>query len=240
MGHQTLGIDIGRGRSGDLKIERGDAVGEPIEELETVIPATSGVGQEREGAELSEATLGPEGGPEGQALVEGDSVQAIFDHGADPDEAIAVFDEDAQVARRRIGNPDDGEALELKKVEQVAGVAAISLGLAHDHGPDLGGLANEEGMAQLLQERVKPQRVASAFDADRDRPGQCGVELLDGITGVSQLLLDNFASVRVEYCHLLLSCMQIAANENHEIGLHASDVVYLGSAEATNDALPFS
>lgn len=48
MGHQTLDIDIGRGRRGDLQIERGDAVGQPVEELETVIAATTSVGQERE------------------------------------------------------------------------------------------------------------------------------------------------------------------------------------------------
>jgi hypothetical protein len=184
--------------------------------------------------------LGPERGPEGQALIEGDGVQAVFDHGADPDEAKAVFDEDTQVARRGIGNPDGGEALVLKKVEEVTGVAAIRLGLAHDHGPDLGGFAYEQGMAQSLQERVKPQRVARTLDADGDRSGQGGVEPLDGIAGVGQLLLDHFARFGVEHCHLLLSCMQIAANENHEIGLHASDVVCLGFAEATNDAVPFS
>jgi hypothetical protein len=38
----------------------------------------------------------------------------------------------------------------------------------------------------------------------------------------------------------LLSGMQIAADENHEFGLHTYDVVCLGSAEAINDALPFS
>ncbi len=151
--------------------------------------ATTGVGQEHEGAELSEAALGPEGGPESQALIEGDGVEAVFDHGADADEPKAVFDEDAQVACGGIGNPDGREALVLKKVEEVAGVAAIRFGLAHDHGPDLGGFADEQGMAESLQERVKPQGVSGAFDADRDRRGQGRVELLDGIAGMSQLLL---------------------------------------------------
>jgi len=37
-----------------------------------------------------------------------------------------------------------------------------------------------------------------------------------------------------------MTCVQIAGNENHEIGLYASDVVCLGFAEATNDAVPLS
>jgi len=34
--------------------------------------------------------------------------------------------------------------------------------------------------------------------------------------------------------------MQIAADENHEFGFHAYDVVCPGFAEAINDGVPFS
>src|SRR5262245_24728724 len=188
MGHEACNIGVGRGRGGDLEIEGVDTVGEPVEQLETVITAATGVGREHEGAELSEAAPGPEGRPERQALIEGDGVQTIFNHGADADEPQAVFDEHAQVTRGGIRNPDGWEAVVLKKVEEVAGVAAIGLGLSHDHGPDFGGFADDEGMAQSLQERVKPQRVPRTFDAYSDGRWECGVELLDGIAGVRQLL----------------------------------------------------
>src|SRR5262249_33487337 len=155
-------------------------------------------------------------------------------------EPQAVFDEHAQVTRGGIRNPDGREAVVLKEIEEVPGVAAIGLWFSHDHSSDLGSLADEQGMAQSLQEGVKPQRVPSALDAHSDGRREGGVELLDRIAGVHELLLDNLPGLDVEDGHLLLSCMQIAANENHEIGLHASDVVCLGFAEATNDAVPFS
>jgi hypothetical protein len=128
----------------------------------------------------------------------------------------------------------------VKEIEEMPGVAAIRLRFSHNHGPDLGRFAHEQGMAQSLQECVKPQRVSSAFDAHCDGRWKGRVELLDGIAGVRELLLDNLPGLRVEYRHLLLSRMQIAADENHEFGLHAYDVVCPGFAEAINDAVPFS
>jgi hypothetical protein len=198
------------------------------------ITTATSVGREYERAELSEAAPGPERGPEPQALIEGDGVQAIFDRGADADEPEAVVDEPAQVPRIGIWNPDSGEAVVLKEIEEMPGVAAISLRFSHNHGPDLG------RFAQSLQECVKPQRVSSAFDAHRDGRWKRRVELLDGIGGVRELLLDHLPGLRVEYRHLLLSRMRIAADENHEFGLHAYDVVCPGFAEAINDAVPFS
>jgi hypothetical protein len=47
-------------------------------------------------------------------------------------------------------------------------IAAIGLDFAHDHRSDLCGLADEERMAKALQERVEPQGVAGALDADGD------------------------------------------------------------------------
>src|SRR5262249_38243713 len=154
MGHQTPNISVRRGGGGHLEIEGVDAVGEPVEQPETVITTTAGVGREHEGAELSEAAPGPEGGAERQELIEGGGGRSILNRGGDPDEPQAVFDEHAQVTGGGIRNPDGWEAVVLKKVEEVAGVAAIGLRLAHDHGPDCGGFADDQGMAQSLQERV--------------------------------------------------------------------------------------
>ena len=140
----------------------------------------------------------------------------------------------AQVAGRRIGNPHHGEAVVLQQISEVPGVAEIGLGFAHHHRPDLGGLANDERMAQALQEGVKPQRVPGAFDADGDGGRQRGVEAFDVIADMGQLLVPELARVRVEHSDLLLTRMQIAADENHELSLHLCDVVVLGSTEATN------
>jgi hypothetical protein len=69
-----------------------------------------------------------------------------------------MFDERAQVARRWIGNPDEGEAVVLQEVAEVPGVPPIRLGFAHDHRPDLGGLADEERMAQATTRRRSVRR----------------------------------------------------------------------------------
>jgi hypothetical protein len=57
---------------------------------------------------------------------------------------------------------------------------------------------------------------------------------------VGQLLLPELARVRVEQGDLLLPCVQVTSNQNHEFSLHWCDVVLLGSAEATSDIWLFS
>ena len=58
----------------------------------------------------------------------------------------------ARVAGGRIGDPDGGKAVVLEQVAQMAGVAPVRLRLAHHHGTDLRGLADEQGVAEPLQE----------------------------------------------------------------------------------------
>src|SRR6267142_1222540 len=120
------------------------------------------------------------------------------------------------------------------------GVAAIGLSFAHDHRPDLRGLADEERVPQALQERVKPQRVAGAFDADGDGWRQRGVEPFDVVAGVGQFLVPELAGVRVEQSDLLLPRVEIASDQDHESALRWCDVVVPGSAEATSDVWLFS
>ena len=125
MGHEAPGVWIGGRGSRHLEIELVvDMAIQPVQELEAVIPAAAGVGQKHERLQL-----------------------AVFDHRPDADESEPMFDEGAQVARRRIGNPDDGEAVVLQEVPEVPGVAPIGLGLAHNRRSDLRGLADEERMA---------------------------------------------------------------------------------------------
>ena len=151
-----------------------------------------------------------------------------------------MFDERAPVARRRIGNPHHGEAVVLPEVPEGPGSAAIGFDLAPHHRADLRGLADEERVAQARQECVKPQGVAGALDADGDGGRQRGVEALDVVADVGQLLVPELARVGVEQSDLLLPRVQIASDENHEFSLHRCDVVVLGSAEATRDVWLFS
>jgi len=53
------------------------------------------------------------------------------------------------------------------------------------------------------------------------------------------LLLD-LARSGVEDRHLLIPRVEIASDQDHEIGLHSCDVVVLGFAEATSVVRPFS
>jgi hypothetical protein len=57
---------------------------------------------------------------------------------------------------------------------------------------------------------------------------------------VRELPLEYFAGVRVQDGDLLLARVQIAANQDHELGLLLSGVVMLGSAEPISNAGPFS
>ena len=133
-----------------------------------------------------------------------------------------------------------GKRLSFSRSRRCPCVAAISLGFPHHHRSDLGGLADEERVAQARQECVKPQGVAGALDADGDGGRQRGVEALDVVADVGQLLVPELARVGVEQSDLLLARVQIASDENHEFSLHRCDVVVLGSAEATRDVWLFS
>ena len=238
--HKSARIRIGRHGGGHLGIELVDATIEPLQKLEAIVAAAGGVRQERERLQLGQAAAGPQGGPEGHALIEGNGMKTVFDHRADADETKAVFEQRAQVARLWIGNPDRGEAIMLEQVEKVPSVAAIGLGLTNDHRADLGSLADDQGMAESLEEVVEPQRVPGAFDAHGDWPRQGRVELFNGIAAVDELPLKELAAACIEHGHLLLARMQIAPHQDHEFGLLSIDAVALGSAETTNYVRPFS
>src|SRR4029434_3589740 len=120
------------------------------------------------------------------------------------------------------------------------GVAAVGLGLAHDHGPDLGRLADEKGVTEALHELVKPQGVASTLVADGRSAWQVPVELLDGIARVEELLLRDFAGVGVEHSDLLLTGVQIASDDCHEGGLLSESLVTVPQPEPTSSERPFS
>jgi hypothetical protein len=166
--------------------------------------------------------------------------QAILDYGADAHEADPVGDEGAEIAGGRIRNPDRREAIMLQQVEQVLGVAAVGLRLAHDHGPDLGRLAHEQGVAETLHQFVKPQGVAGTLDADGHRAGQRAVKLLNGIAHVEELLLHDFARVRMKDGDLLLPRVQITSDDCHEDGLLPESLVTVPQPEPTSSGRPFS
>jgi hypothetical protein len=206
-----------------------------------IVSAPRGMRRQGQRLQLGEAALSHQRVPESEALVERDRVPAIFDHGADADESVAVGEQRAQVARGGVGNPDRREAVMLEQVEQMASVTPVRLGLADDHGADLDGLAHEQCVAQALHQGVEPESVASAFDAHRDGAGQRGVEPLDRIAGMLEFSLDeHFSRCRVEDRDLLLPRVQVASHQCHELGLLLADVVVIGSVDPTSNARPFS
>jgi hypothetical protein len=149
-------------------------------------------------------------------------------------------DEGALVAHGAIREPHGGEAVVAEEVQKMSGVTPIGLRLADDHRPDLRGIADDDLVAKLVQQRMKPEGVARALDTDPDGSRERRVELLDAAALVQQTLLLDLARGRVEDRHLLIPRVEIASDQDHEIGLHSCDVVVLGFAEATSGARPFS
>jgi len=126
-----------------------------------------------------------------------------------------------------------------EQVEDVQGIASIGLRLAHDHGAHLCGIAHEHRMPEPLQQRVEPDRVPRALNANGHGARQRGIEVLDRRAGMRQLLLVDLAGSRVEHRHLLLPRVQIASHECHGFGLLSVNAV--GCAEPINSAEePFS
>jgi len=69
-------------------------------------------------------------------------------------------EERALVAHDGIGAPDGGEAVVPEEVQQVSGVTPIGLRLADHHRPDLCGIADDDLVAKLVQQRMKPESVS--------------------------------------------------------------------------------
>ena len=154
MSHEAAGIGIGGGGSGHMEIKRVDVAVQPLQQLGTVISPRRAWGRSTSACNWARPWRDHERRSEGQPLIQGDGVQAVFDHRPDANESESMFDERAQVAGRRIGNPNHGEAVVLQEIPEMPGVAAIGLGFAHDHRPDLRA-ADEERM---------PRRCRSAWN----------------------------------------------------------------------------
>ena len=237
---RSVGVAIG-GRGGShLEIEFVDRAIQPVQELEAVIPAAASVGQKSQGLQLGQSLARPPRGSEGETLIQRDGVQTVVDHRPDADESEPVCEERGQIARRRIRNPDKGEAVVLQEPPTGPGVEPIGLGLAPDHRANLRGLADHEGVPQARQECVEPQRGAGAFDADGHGWRPRGIEAFDGVAVVGQRSFPELARVRVQQRDLLLPRVQVTSDQNHESALRWCDVVVLGSTEATSHVWLFS
>jgi hypothetical protein len=149
-------------------------------------------------------------------------------------------DERALVAHGGIRQPHGGEAVVPQEVQKMSGVTPIGLRLADHHRPDLRRITDDDLVAEPVQQRMKPEGVARALDTDRDGSRERRVELLDATALVHQTLLLNLARGGVEDRQLLIPRVEIASDQDHEIGLHSCDVVVLGFAEATSAVRPFS
>jgi hypothetical protein len=104
-----------------------------------------------------------------------------------------------------------------EEIQQVSGVTPIGLRLADHHRPDLRGIADNDLVAQSVQQRMKPEGVSRALDTDRDGSRERRVELLDAAALVRQTSLLDLASGGVEDSHLLISRVEITANQCHGV-----------------------
>jgi hypothetical protein len=120
----------------------------------------------------------------------------------------------------------------------VQGVAPIGLRLAHDHGANLRGIADEPRVPETLHESVKPNRVTRALNPDRHRPRQRGIECFDHTAVVSKLVLAHLPRAGIQHGHLLRARMQVASHECHGVGLLSESAVAHG--EHSNSARPSS
>src|SRR5207245_10495414 len=99
--------------------------------------------------------------------------------------------------------PDGGEGVVAQQVEEMQGVAPIRLRLAHDHGANFRGIADEHRVPETLDERVKPGGIARALDTDSHRPRPRRIELFDRTSVVWELALAHLPRARVQHGHLL-------------------------------------
>jgi hypothetical protein len=240
VGEQELRAGVVIRDRRDLFIELIDAGAQPREELEAIISPACGMRGKRQRLQLGEAVSRPQFRPERQTVAEGDGLEAVFHHGPHANQAHTMADESAAIACVAVRDPHSWKPIMLQQVEEMARVAAISLGFADDHRADLCRLADDDGVTEPMHEGVKPLSVAGGLDADRHGRPQRSVESLHGVAFVNELLLDNFASGRVEDCDLLLSRVQITSNESHESGLLFGGRVTVPQPHPINSGRPFS
>jgi len=115
----------------------------------------------------------------------------------------------------------------------MARLTPFCLRVADHHGANLCGPPHQQGVPQLLHERVKPQGIVGGFEVHRHRSGQPAVEPFHGVRLVGELLLAEDAGVRIK-------AVQIATDQGHEVSLPSRGAAALGLPELSNRARPFS
>jgi hypothetical protein len=148
-------------------------------------------------------------------------VHRILDHRPHAHEPHAVGDERALVAHRRIRQPNWRESVVPEEVQKMSGVPPIGLRLADHHRPDLRGIADDDLVAQPVQQRVKLEGVSRAFDTDRDGSWERRIELLDAVAIMHQTSLLDLARSGVEDRHLLIPRVEITTDQCHGVALHS-------------------
>jgi hypothetical protein len=116
-----------------------------------------------------------------------------------------------------VTNPD--EAIVTQQVEDEPGGTPIGLRLAHSHGANLRGIADEQRVLAALHERVEPDCVARALNPDRHGPRQRGIELFDRRPLVYQLVL---AHLPVSVSSTATCCVRVCRSHPTNVMASAS------------------
>src|SRR5438552_9355973 len=105
------------GRDGIIEVVEVGA--ESREQVQTLVTALRGIGRQGEGLELGEAGATEKLGAAGEALVQGEGVHAIFEHGLDPHQAEAMHQESPELPRGGVRDRSEELTSELQSPDHL-------------------------------------------------------------------------------------------------------------------------
>lgn len=182
MGAQAEHAGILLGALSELRFDGQDLVGQGSEQKQGMLALHGEGAGERQGGELLLAASGEEFGAEAQAMAESDGLEAVAQHGADAHETVTVTQQREDLAAGGCRDMDRGEIIVGQQIEQQAGVAAIVFLPAAGELADGQRVADQQAMAGLFDEVVKPQRIAGRLHTDNRGNGPLRVKSTNVVT----------------------------------------------------------
>jgi hypothetical protein len=174
MGAQTSDARI-VGRAGfEFLLDGSDLLGERSQQRERMLALHGESAGKWESCELLLAGGGEKFWTEAQTVRERDSLKAVAKHSADAYQPVTVAQQREDFAAGGRRNVNRGKILVTEQIAQELGVAAIVFLAAASELANGQSVADEQAMAGLLDEAMKPQRVAGTFHTDdcgNSKPG---------------------------------------------------------------------